>query len=346
MADDDLGEIENRLVGLIEGDPRLVKIAQREGIAAEILRDPRNVRVFCRLSEQRDGPPDDRPLIGAVRVRTYSQQLVAAAPNRPMLVEQPQPQQQTEMSRHEQHGVPGLEKPRRPLSKEFVGRRRNMRRGELKILVKYLPRETSIKAIAAKFQGRDIEDPEQVCGREIGAGVGLTQDQMFKIEKDATDYGCAQGWSGPGKAYRFSFRTITCCDKTADEVRRERKRRANERIAEHRRKDRLEKAMTATATMTKQSDAPLDLRAARMARTRAQMQTLYDAIGDDEPTVNALMDSVRRHPAWRDVDAAKMRRTTLDRLDMLEVERRIKDGDPLPGPRGSTFRTVKQCKKE
>jgi hypothetical protein len=47
MADDDLGEIENRLVGLIEGDPRLVKIAQREGIAAEILRDPRNVRVFC-----------------------------------------------------------------------------------------------------------------------------------------------------------------------------------------------------------------------------------------------------------------------------------------------------------
>jgi hypothetical protein len=92
------------------------------------------------------------------------------------------------------------------------------------------------------------DDPQEgVVAREIGTAVRLTLTELFEIEDAASDFGRQQGWTrkanGGKEPYNFVFRTITCFDKTDEEVTRERKRRSNERYAAKLKANRLERAM-------------------------------------------------------------------------------------------------------
>jgi hypothetical protein len=235
-------------------------------------------------------------------------------------------------------GKPSAKAKRKPQSKEFLGTRRNTRAGELKVLSKYLKRE-DLKAIAAKFAGRDVFDPEDVARREIGDSVKLTEAEMFEIEDRATDYGRQQKWGrpaepdSPAKPYRFSFRTITCYDKTDDEVRLNRKRRSNKRTNQRLKTERLEKKTmqtTVQATMQTQSTKSkyASVMEAMIANVRAQEESLYNAIRGEKSTITELMMHVRRTPCWHSLasgNPATFRRKVSDRLDELKKAGRIVD---------------------
>jgi hypothetical protein len=225
--------------------------------------------------------------------------------------------------------TPPTDKPkkRKPPSKEFLGKRRNMRTAELKVLVRYLPR-ADLTAIVAAFPGRDVYDPADVDRREIGDHVKLTKDEMFEIEQSATDHGLQRKWGRPGKPYRFSFRTITCYDLTDEAVRLDRKDRSDKRTKQRLKTERWEKK-TMQATM--QQTQPMtnstysSVMEAMMANVRAQEESLYDAIRGDD-TIADLMKRVRSDPCWLLLASGKpesFRRKVSDRLDALEKAGRI-----------------------
>jgi hypothetical protein len=190
-----------------------------------------------------------------------------------------------------------------------------------------------MKAIAAAFPDRDIGDPGEVAGREIGNAAKLTKQEMFDIEDQATDFGRRRKWGKPGKDYRFSFRTITCCDSPDQEVKRDRRDRSNRRTAAKRKSKRLESAMETMQLPTKTRYA--SLRDAVTANVRAQGDALHDAIEDDGSTIANLMARVRSDPSWRALAGKpdSFRRIVSLRLDALRDAGRIAD-DYAPGLRG------------
>jgi hypothetical protein len=345
MADDEakLIDFEHRLIATSANDRRVLEIAQKTGLKPEDLRKPYWINAYRHAIAN---PPDAKThFLVESHYLGLALKLKHAAPNRPAWVEPP-PKQHVE-----QHAVPQRTAPtdkpkkRKPPSKEFLGKRRNMRTAELKVLARYLPR-AELNAIVAAFPGRDVYDPEDVDRREIGEHVKLTEDEMFKIEQSATDHGLQRKWGRPGRPYRFSFRTITCYDLTDEAVRLDRKDRSDKRTKQRLKSERLEKkTMTATATTATATARPktlADIMAEQKARTRAQCDALYDVLAKDGEwhEIVPLVDAVRRHPAWRDVADAKRRQTVVTRLDMLRDKGRIED-DYKPGPRGSFRRLVR-----
>jgi hypothetical protein len=200
--------------------------------------------------------------------------------------------------------------------------------------------ERFAKALGNSFAGRNALNPVDVPPDKLGKVLKFGLSGRLDIEKKETAFGIARGWCRRnGEPYRFRFRTIECCDKTPDEVRKFYKRRGNAELAARRKAERTEKAMQTNTLTEDQPGFGLDLKAARMALTRAQIDALEKAIDDEWRTLADLMIRVRRDPSWRNVDQAKMRRTMIDRLDMLGDE--IENGQ-APGPRGSFFRLVRR----
>jgi len=87
--------------------------------------------------------------------------------------------------------------------------------------------------------------------------------------------------------------------------------------------------------------------AAQRARTQAEIEVLYQAIGNAERTASDLMKmkAVRQHPLWkwRTGDPTKFRQAVYDRLNMLEDAERIVTVRRDPGPRGSKIRVVRRA---
>jgi hypothetical protein len=350
---------EETVIDVITRYPAMAKIAARENLTPQCFRDRANVSEFQRAL-QRPPAPTDELFPGRVnRFRVVARRLARAAPNRPPMRDEPAPPPRaaSRIVPAPDHGASGRQrkakakaKGRTPkLSEEFLAGRQNMRRGELKVLLRYLVPATTRAHLESKMPGRDIGDPEEVSGQEIGAALRLTESQLFKIEDAATEYGRRQRWvksfkkSGkPDKPYRFSFRTVTCIDRTQDELRRDRKRRSNERTNEQRRKFRLEKkAMTtpSAAIAAPRREPLLDLKAAQMQRTRAQRDALRQVIDDEWRTLADLTARLSRHPAYHGVEERRLRQTVVDRLHDIRDEI---DNDAIPGPRGSRLRLVRR----
>jgi hypothetical protein len=235
-------------------------------------------------------------------------------------------------------------------SKEFADRRSRWRETDLKIIVRYsaevLGKRTTLKALAVLFQNRDITNPEDVTGADVGNKLALTVERVFKFEELASAYAKAQNYAKPA----FAFKTITACDKEAEELGRQRRTRRNQRVSERRREERAEQrskamAQSATATPTTAGLKTLaDLVAEQKARTRAQCDALYAALDPDEfISVGALTDRVRSHSAWRTVSSVKIERDIRTRLDMMTDAGRI-ENSVAPGPRGSRLRLVRRAK--
>jgi hypothetical protein len=354
MVDDEerrLLDIERNVLDCLERDWRHLKYAGWENLTADCFRNPRRAERYRELvkylKEHPDEPPphNDRPK-GIGRFRDLAKQLVAAAPNRPTW-EEPAPREQPAQYADPQPPAPTPKAAKRkPPSKEFLGKRRNMRTGELKVLARYLKR-VDLKAIEAAFPGRDVFDPEEVLRREIGASVKLTEAEMFDIEQSATDHGLQRKWGRPGKPYRFSFRTITCYDLPDDDVELHRRQRSNKRTKQRLKTERLEKRTMQTAketTATAGQKTIADLVAEQKARTKAQCEALYAALDPDEfISVGALTDRVRSDSAWRTVPSLKIERDIRTRLDMMTAAGRV-ENTATPGPRGSRLRLVRRAK--
>jgi len=375
MAEDDdrrLLEIERQLVGLLACDARLVKFAEAEGIAAASFRDPGNVQKYRRIIERCNGPPDNSPLYRITHVRRLARTLVESAPSRPPWIEQVQaePTEQQHDQARQHHAIDhdhadaqtvSARSTRRVTSGPLLEKERRRIKSELRVLFRWLKKngkafpeselENFIKKLCAELHPRDPLDPNSVSPQDLGAHFRLTYKKRCWIENEETKRRIEIDWRrryGRDPLFRFKRIGVDPAD-ASPQVVSERYLDLRRAAYNQRRRDQRAQSKESTMqteTIQTQSTKPTSLRAAQMARTRAQMQTLFEAIGDDQPTVNALMEAVREHPAWRSVDHAKMRRTTLDRLDMLKTEGRIENGDSLPGPRGSEFRTVRRRKND
>lgn len=245
-------------------------------------------------------------------------------------------------------GKPKAAAKKKPQSKEFADRRSRWRLTDLKIIVRYsaevLGKRTTLKALAALFPNRDVNNPADVTGADVGNALALTVERVFKFEDLASAYAREQKYAKPS----FAFKTVTACRAEAEELGRKRRQRRNQRVSERRREERAEQrsnGMLQTATATPAGRQTLGgLMAEQKARTRAQCDALYDAFGDGERTPKDLMAmaAVRRHLAWRDISPNKFYQTVVTRLDMMEADGRIKTVRRDPGPRGSRVRVMRR----
>lgn len=237
----------------------------------------------------------------------------------------------------------------KPLSKEFADRRSRWRRTDLKVVVRYsgevLGKQTTLKALAALFPNRDVFNPAEVTGADVGNAMALTVEQVFKFEELASAHAKAQQYAKP----LFAFKTMTACDAEAEELARQRRKRRNQRVSDRRRENRAKqrsKAMLQTATATAGRKTIAGLVAEQKARTQAQCDALYAALDPDEfISVSALTERVRSHSAWRTVPSAIIVRDVRTRLDMMTAAGRVENG-AAPGPRGSRFRLVRRAKSD
>lgn len=176
-----------------------------------------------------------------------------------------------------------------------------------------------------------------MSGREIGASVKLTEHEMFEIEELATNNGRQRKWGKPGKPYRFSFRTITCYDRSDNEVKEDRRCRSNKRTNARRKSERLAMAMQSTTLTQPTKVIYAGVKDAITANVRAQEKTLFEAIGPEGSTIAELMAKVSSDPSWRSLAASRdsFRRTVSGRLNTLKAAGQVVDEYRL-GPHGMT----------
>jgi hypothetical protein len=189
---------------------------------------------------------------------------------------------------------------------------------------------------------RDPLDTEQAKDEELGGVLKLTLPLKMAIETRATKFKREKGWLDPdGRPYRIT--TIAVVDMSPAEVAKAYRQQRNHALAERRKADRNRRlAMQPTtqsgATSTYRTYA--EMMAAKRAATKAQADAIWEAIADSERTVDQLIELVRDHPSWRNVTKAKLRRTVLDRLDLLKEQKRIHDRPEKGGRRGRLLRVV------
>jgi hypothetical protein len=223
---------------------------------------------------------------------------------------------------------------------------------ELKVLLRHAryPRRITwqdfIQHLTRIANGRDALDPTAVCPVELGRFLKLTLQRKVDIEDKETAHGRARGWRRRNdQPYYFRIVTVAPYDHTLDDVRQFYKRRANKQLAENRKVQRANRFATTNAQPTmsatqKPAASYAGLRAARVAITKAQIDSLLVAIGDDENSVAELIERVRDHASWRVItDQVKLRRAVYDRLDALRLADQISDRYQV-GPRGSSVRLV------
>jgi hypothetical protein len=328
--EDRLLNIEYQLISYIRGDPRLLDYAKE--LTADSFRNPRNGEAF-RAVQTRSSKETTQTdaVVGGTPVRKWARELLAAAPNRPAWVEPPPlpppPPRPPDEARPDR-AKPEPKTRSRKRSKEFIAKRCSFRRGDLRVLVKYLKREprVAMAGIVSLFPGRDVGDPEDVHGREIGAAMKLTEQKIFAIEDEATAFGRME--YGKPK-YRFAFRTITCYDQTAEDVKKLRRSRSNKRTTAKRKTERMERAMQ--PNLHQQNVQPgrsatpsyASLKEATAANVRAQEQALLEAISQEVNTVADLMARVSTHASWLALaagDRDTFRRIISRRLDKLKED--------------------------
>ncbi len=358
---------ENNLENILHQEPRLQRIAAAANLTADDLRNPKNVAAFERAAARAEQSTDGTALAGGLveRVRILSARLVAAAPFRPPWNEAPTPAPSSGGAEHvpieptskarkpkapqpkpkpkpKRNGPNGqhrrtpsatrIYKPKKgSRPKGFLGKRQSLRGTDLLVLLKYRNPKIRLRDIADRFPGRDAGDPEEVSQDEISAaGIKLmTEAEMFAIEDEASAEGRK---TKNGKEYRFSFKTISCYDVPADEVRRHRNQRNNERGAKKKRTARMEKARS-NPTPDPRLPPPADgsyeaWKAANAAKIEAQEQSLLNAVALGGSTVRDLIERIADDPSWDRLAAGNresFRRIVARRLDQLKRDRAIDD---------------------
>lgn len=237
--------------------------------------------------------------------------------------------------------------------KDPQARRTNQRMAELRAVHRFIPRfckvswEEYFRRLTNSCAGRD---PATVPSTEISKMLALTLALKLDVENKETERRRANGrrFRKDGKPYFFRIVTMAPCDKTKQEIEQHYRKRADKERAETRKAQRAERwrarqereaSMQPMQHSTKQPQTFADYMAARKATTKAQCEAILEVVGTSEWRASELPNTLRRDPAWRTVEAAKLDRTVHDRLDMLRAQGRIADRHE-PGPRGSSLRIV------
>jgi hypothetical protein len=332
MADteENLLNYEHSLVQYLRDDPRRFQAVPR-GFGPQHFRNARLASTYCDLEGRYKAgklPLPNDALLGCTHVRraTIALRDAQGRPT-PTACEQPQqPPQATREPRSEQ-GQSTPRPDRRRHGKKFLELRSGARRSDLNVLLKYLARPTTRKALEALFPGRDLLDPDEAQGvsaAEIGQAVSLACEEMFHIEALATLNGRQLGWcrkrKGKKLPYLFTFRTIACVDRTVEDVKKLRKSRANERAYHSRR-------ATATQAFQQPPRSWSDVRSVDAARIKAKEDSILEILANGSArTISDLMKALKFKPAWRELagNRASFRRVMSRHLDSLQRKRKIR----------------------
>lgn len=227
----------------------------------------------------------------------------------------------------------------------FSQGRRNQRKADLWALHRAKRRSQSkeatnktfdelLRGFARAFPGRNILDPNDITPAELGQYRKITFEERLDIERQETEFRQGRGWgTGP-----FKMRTVHPYDVTEAERKAyyaATRKRAQRQSMENNRMQQQTCVPPAPTT------APIDLRAAKMARTQQQFSDLIGVLGKEERTVAELEELVRGLSSWLDLPASKLRQTIYDRLNVLKEQDRITDRQ-IDGPRGSWQRAIRR----